>query len=494
MGLFKILGCIAGAAVAVVAAPIVAPAALAAAGTAAAAAGTAAAAGAAAVTGAAAAAGTAVASTAVGSAVISGAAAASSAVAAAGTAAAAAGSAAVSAAAGTAVGGAVISGAAAAGSVVGTAAGAVGLTSVAAATGTTAGAAAVGTIAGSVAVGGCNVVSALDNLSTAKDIARAAESMYNEAKKGYDKSVERTKKVTGVLAKNKADIAGDLLKFNEIFKTIKNPSKFDLTIASDIECKGIDKTVNFADYNPLKLTELSNAVITSYAGGQIAGVALTGCITSTITTAGTGAAMTSLSGAAATNATMAALGGGTISSGGLGMAGGAIMAKGLVFAPALVIGGFILNSKSKKAIEDAKKVYRDCEKSVATMNESNKYMKALLDSMSQMNMNIRDTRSKFTLLLAKIDKIVNVDKHQDASKMSIEEQMVFYAAVGVAKVLELQIKKTYIKDNANTEKLTANDVVSVNEIAKYSYTNKNIVNYKNLPDSTLDNIVKVALQ
>ena len=453
-----------------------------------------AAAGTAAVTGAAAAAGTAVASTAVGGAGISGAAAASSAVAAVGTAAAAAGSAAVSAAAGTAVGGAVVSGAAAVGGAVGSAAGAVGLTSVAAATGTTAGAAAVGTIAGSAAVGGYNVVNALDNLSTAKDIANAAQNMYKDAKTSYDKSVERTKKVIAVLAKNKADIANDLLKFNDIFKTIKNPSKFDLTIASDIECKGIDKTVNFADYNPLKLTELSNTVLTSYAGGQIAGVALTGCITSTITTAGTGTAMTSLYGAAATNATMAALGGGTISSGGLGMAGGAIMAKGLVFAPALVIGGFILNSKSKKAIEDAKKVYRDCEKSVATMNEYNKYMKSLLDSMSQMNMNIRDTRSKFTLLLNKINKIVNVDKHQDASKMSMEEQMVFYAAVGMAKVLELQIKKTYIKDNANAEKLSAKDVVPVNEIAKYSYTNKNIVNYKNLPDSTLDNIVKVALK
>ena len=485
MGFFKILGCIAGAAVAVVAAPIVAPAAIAAAGTAAAAAGTAAAAvgtavatGTAAVTGAAAAAGTA----AVGAATAAGA-----------TVAGAAGAAAT-AAAGTAVGGAVVSGAAAVGGAVGTAAGAVGLTSVAAATGTTAGAAAVGTIASSVAVGGYNAVNALDNMSTAKDIATAAESMYNDAKKNYDKSVERTKKVIAVLAKNKADIANDLLKFNDIFKKIQNPSRFDLKVADDIECKGIDKTVNFAEYNPLKLTELGNAVLTSYAGGQFVGVALTSGITSTITTAGTGAAMSSLSGAAATNATMAALGGGTLSSGGLGMAGGAIMAKGLVFAPALVIGGFILNSKSKKALADAKKVYRECEKSVATMGESSKYMKALLDSMAQMNININATRSKFTLLLSKINKIVNIDKHVDASKMSVEEQMVFYAAVGMAKVLELQIKKTYIKDNANVEKLSAKDVVPVSEIAKYSYTNKNIVNYKNLPDNTLDNIVKVALK
>lgn len=450
MGFFKVLKYVVGGAAAVVAAPIVLPAAAAAAGAVAA--------------GAAAAAGT----------VAAGAAAAGTAV------------------AGSAIGSAAIGAAATAGTAIGSAAGAVGLTSIAAATGTTAGAAAVGTIAGSVAVGGAAGISAKNKIDEAKEIVEEIKKKYEDAKGEYDYCVEKTKKSLESLAKYKKDAAEDLRAFNDIFSKIKNPSRFDYTVSKDVDCSNLEKDIKFKDYNPITLEDFGKAVIKSYAGGQIAGVALGGGIATTITTAGTGTAMSALSGAAATNATMAALGGGTVASGGLGMAGGAIISQGLVFAPALAIGGILLNSKASEALEKAKEAASETDSVITKMNSAKGYMRRLGNAMNAMGKNIKNTRKQFSLLWEKIDKIVNVNKHLDASKMSLDEQIVFFAAVGLAKVLEIQIKKDFIKKGANEDNLTARDVVSNAEIDKCSYKNKTIINYKNLPDKSLDDVLERA--
>ena len=69
--------------------------------------------------------------------------------------------------------------------------------------------------------------------------------------------------------------------------------------------------------------------------------------------ASTGTAIGTLSGVAATNATLAWLGGGSLAAGGFGMAGGMVVLGGLVAGPALAVGGSLLASQAKKALNNA---------------------------------------------------------------------------------------------------------------------------------------------
>lgn len=473
MGLLKKI--LIGAA-AVAAAPVVAP--FVAAG-AAAAAGAVAAAGTAAA-GAAAAAGTAAAG------------AAGAAAAAVGGAAAAAGSAIAGTAAGSAAIGAATTAAATVGTAVGSAAGAVGLTSVAAATGTTAGAAAVGTITASAATGAAAGINAKTKFNKASEIAEHASSKYNVAKKQYDLVVNQTKVVMNKLADSKKKVADACLNFNNIFAKIKNPTRFGEIVVNEKYCEGVNVNLNTEAYG-ISLESFAKNIIKAYSAGNLAGVALTGGITSTITVAGTGTAMSALSGAAATNATMAALGGGTLASGGLGMAGGAIMAKGLVFAPALAIGGLMLSNEASKAIDKAKEYDRKANKVVGKINTSQRYMSKLGNCMSCMNNNITDTLYVYNKVYKQIDKIVFTDKHIDAAKMTKDEIKTFYAAIGLVKVLEVQANKKFIKSNVNIEKLNEDSVVSLQEIINCKYTN-NIVNFKNVEDFDLGRYVNEVLR
>jgi hypothetical protein len=379
------------------------------------------------------------------------------------------------------------------GGAVGTAAGAVGLTSVAAATGTTAGAAAVGTITTSVAVGGAAGINAKGKFDEAEEIRKEAEQRYNAAKDKYDGKLNKTKATMKELAESKELAANDLKNFNEVFKKIKNPTAFGTITISNEYCKGVDTKVDFKAY-PITLKKLSTCILQSAAAGDLAGVALTSGITSTITAAGTGTAMSALSGAAATNATMAALGGGTLASGGLGMAGGAIIAKGLVFAPALAIGGLLLNGKASEAIEKANEINSSANSAVSKMKESGQYLTSLKACMGKMNTNILGTHEKFTSVFDIIHDIVYIKKHIDAEKMTRDEKLAFYAGIGLSKVMEIQLTKTFIKEDSDAENLTSTDVVPVEEIEKCNYADDGMVAFAKLPQVNLSNVVDKVLE
>lgn len=456
MGFFSGLAkCVGAAVVTVVAAPIVIPAAGAAlAGVAAA--GTAAA-------GAAAAAGSAVAGTA---------AAAGSAIAGVATSAAAAGTAAVgsvaTAAAGTVVGEAAIGAAATVGSGIGSAAGAVGLSSVAAATGTTAGAAAVGTIGTSVAVGAQQGVSAKMKIDEAKEIVSDAKYRYKKSKTVFDGKQSEVNKNIQRLADIKKRVADKIIRYNELLEKIENPSRLEMPVINENKRGKNMKEVNYEGY-AVTAKEFANGILKSYAGGQLASIALSGGITSTITAAGTGTAMSALSGAAATNATMAALGGGTLASGGLGMAGGAVIANGLAFAPALAIGGFLLNSKAGDALKEAKRIDRESDKAISQFEKVGLYYQKLSDNLSLMSDNIEETEKLHDKEFAYMKLLITDKKQADANNWSDEDVQHFYASVGLVKVLELQCRQEFTTEDAKVEDFDEKNVVSVNTIKQLKY-------------------------
>lgn len=440
MSFLKFVGCVVGGMAAVVAAPVVLPVAAGAA----AAVGGAVAAGAAAV-------GSAAAGTAIGSAAIS---------------------------AGTAVAGVATTGMAA----VGGAAGLVGLGSVAGLTGTTAGAAAVGTITTSVAVGAQQSLSAKEKIERAESILDEAKARYKSNEDAFNKKQNKVNINLKSLADVKARVAKKLLEMNAYVEKIKNPSRLkDIKVSAD---ERVVKTeMNFNGY-PIPAQDWAKGLTASYASGNILGVALTGCITSTITTAGTGAAISSLSGAAATNATMAALGGGTVASGGLGMAGGAIMAKGLVFAPAFAIGGFMLNSKAKDALDQAHKIDRNVDEAVANFDQIGEYYDVLTQCILAMRKNILTAENIYNTLANRFYALV--DRQADADYWNDADWNLAFAALNLAKVLEAQCIATLEKPS--DKEYDVKSIISLNDVDDLNYK-KDFIKFNGVGTTELINRV-----
>ena len=431
MGFFKVFKYVAAGIAATAAAPVVLGLASAT-GVMAAATGAAAAVGAAA-TGALTAAGTAVASTAVGSAAIS----------------------------------AATTGAAAIGTAVGSAAGAVGLTSVAAATSTTAGAAAVGTISTSVAIGAHQGLSAFEKINKAKEIVNSAKYKYEQADSQFKSSETKINAKLKSMANIKKRVAEKLIEINNIFDKLENKTDLFISNAPITEFDK-DTRINIEGYS-MPVQEWAKGIATAYASGNFLGIALTGGITSTITTAGTGAAMSSLSGAAATNATLAALGGGTLASGGLGMAGGALMAKGLVFAPAFAIGGLLVNNKADEALEKAGEIDSKANEAVNKLKQISDYYALLGSRVSEMQKNILETENIFNRFFPQIQFIV--DKELNVRKWTRDQVYVAFAAFSLSRILEFQCKTNFIKQGTDIETLDKNNIISESDVKKLTYTN-----------------------
>ena len=269
------------------------------------------------------------------------------------------------------------------------------------------------------------------------------------------------------MANVKKRVAEKLTELNNLLEKLENPSRLEIVKVS-ISDFGVDTRINFKGY-AIPVQDWAKGVAASYASGNFLGVALTGGITSTITTAGTGAAMSTLSGAAATNATLAALGGGTIASGGMGMAGGALMAKGLVFAPAFAIGGFLVNNKADEALEKAGEIDNKAKKAVEKLGEISNYYASLGSLVSGMQKNILETENLFNRFFTQMQVVAR--KQLDVELWTEDQVNVAFEAICLSKVLELQCKTNFIKQGAEIEKLDKNDLISESDIKKLAYTN-----------------------
>lgn len=280
----------------------------------------------------------------------------------------------------------------------------------------------------------------------------------------------------------KARVAKKLLEMNAYVEKIKNPSRLkDIKVSAD---ERVVKTeMNFNGY-PIPAQDWAKGLTASYASGNILGVALTGCITSTITTAGTGAAISSLSGAAATNATMAALGGGTLASGGMGMAGGAIMAKGLVFAPAFAIGGFMLNSKAKDALDQAHKIDRNVDEAVANFDQIGEYYVVLTQCVLAMRKNILTAENKYNTLANRFYALV--DRQADADYWNDADWNLAFAALNLAKVLEAQCIATLEKPS--DKEYDVKSIISLNDVDDLNYK-KDFIKFNGVGTTELINRV-----
>lgn len=437
MGFGKFLLGVGGVIGAVVLAPVAIPAAAA---VGAAAAATAATAGAA-VAATAATAGAAVASTAVGSAAIGAATVVGSAAAAAGTAV-----------AGSAVGSAAIGAMAAVGTGVGTAAGAVGLTSVATVVGTSAGAAAVGTIATSTAIGAGTAVSGASKMKEASDILESANQRQMESKEKLNRSEKQVNSQLEQLGKCKVSIWSELDEYIKTCSRIRN-----IPENGAIE---LDGEVHFDELNlaqiqgvTLSMKNILGGSMASLTGGQLAGLATSTGFTS-IATASTGTAIAGLHGAAATNASLAALGGGALNAGGLGMAGGAVVANALAFAPAMAIGGLLINEKGSKSLDNAHDIMKKVRSYAKEVELACTEMGKLKDLCVKMRECLERIEPLFSDHLKWLKDLVAITT--DFKEFDCKQQKNFFITFKIAKILT-DLTCTQLID-ANTNKIETDKV------------------------------------
>lgn len=399
MGIGKMLGGALCAVGAVIAAPVVLPA------LGATAIGTA-------VTGAAAAAGTAITSSAVGMAVGTAGSAVGTAAAAAGTAVAGAATAAGVAVASSVVGTAAMGAAAAVGSGVATAAGAAGL----AVAGSEA---AIGVAVTSAAIGGATTVEGMGKLSEAHKIVKEEQARHaNKQAEALRKEAE-VKKVLNDLGLYKLHVWKELQRFVDLLEKIQNRPN----LTGEIKNETLDLTIE--DLSQIKV--LSITANEALAGGILAagtgafvGAATSGGIISSIGTASTGTAISSLSGAAAQKAAMAALGGGAKAAGGAGISGGLSMMRTLTVTPMLAVSGIMLNSKGKKALEDAEKIKVKVKKDIEKFDEIKSYHLKIESLCRQVQEQLTSLNNMYEQLIGRLEYIVK-EKH-DYRQFSYEER------------------------------------------------------------------------
>lgn len=188
----------------------------------------------------------------------------------------------------------------------------------------------------------------------AKDIIDNARRVFEDAKGTLEVERQRTSRSLDELGQYRLDLwQRQLGRFVVLFRVLKNThltgqaatdgvvASFDGQVLPDMERRISD----------------ARAAMTSVAGGTLSGVAVgagAALGTTTFAAASTGTAIAGLSGAAATNATLAWLGGGSLAAGGFGMAGGMVVLGGLVTAPVLAVGGFMLNKAMQAKLDQAR--------------------------------------------------------------------------------------------------------------------------------------------
>ena len=137
--------------------------------------------------------------------------------------------------------------------------------------------------------------------------------------------------------------------FVDAFSHIKEVDYAGLTFdanlpITEVDTLDIQRTVTEMD-------DLVGPGTAALGAGALAGLATYGSSAGVLGTASAGTAVAGLSGA--TNATLVWLSGGSLVAGGGGIAGAAVLG-GIVAAPLLLVGGFVMKSQAKDALKDAK--------------------------------------------------------------------------------------------------------------------------------------------
>lgn len=241
---------------------------------------------------------------------------------------------------------------------------------------------------------------------------REAGLINEKAKKDYDNVVKRVKEVR---KETEQALASYGIKKVQVYDTsirlfVKQFDRIkgvDLTAikADDALSKQVLSAINIRETN-FKMIDGVKTLISSGGAGAVSGAVAFGAV-GMFASASTGTAISALSGAAATNATLAWLGGGSLAAGGGGMALGTAVLGGLVAIPAIIAGGFVLNAKSKEALENAKANRAKVKQAVAEAEAAISAMNVILSRCNQMQDIIIRLASHLDKLVTQLQNLID---------------------------------------------------------------------------------------
>lgn len=202
----------------------------------------------------------------------------------------------------------------------------------------------------------------------ARELYDRAEDLYDAARAELEAARERTAGLLEELGRVKLEAwERQLGRFAALFPQIKEVNVTGAA-AAEFELKEITPA-ELAEMKQISLSakEVLTGGAAALGTGALVGVASYGGAVM-FAHASTGTAIGALTGAAAKNATLAWFGGGSLAAGGLGMAGGAAVLGGLVAAPVLAVGGFMLSKKAEKNLAEARRNMAEARRAAAEMD------------------------------------------------------------------------------------------------------------------------------
>lgn len=217
------------------------------------------------------------------------------------------------------------------------------------------------------------------DISDAKEIGENAERRYKRKWRELKHTCEETNEIFDELGKLKAEIFQNQIA--HIVKLLKQQKSAGSTL-KDFQSYFDTEDLVQMEKMVQKSLELTSNLTASVAAGAFSGLAVYGSIP-LVATASTGTAIASLSGAAATNATLAWLGGGSLAAGGFGMAGGMAALAGIVAAPALAVGGFMLAGQAEEQLTKAREYRAEVDVEVAMFEQKQEILKALQENAGE---------------------------------------------------------------------------------------------------------------
>lgn len=258
-----------------------------------------------------------------------------------------------------------------------------------------------GAAAAVAAVGVKKGVDAYNDFDKAKEIGRKAERKYDRAKDSLNNARENTKRELVELGEIKVGVFKNQIKHvvdvtnarARLANQGKSYSKLSIKDGfTKDELKQCEKIIAELD-----MADAGSGIVAGLGTGALLSVGAYGAVASGAigAVASTGAAIGGLSGAAATNATLAWLGGGALSAGGFGVAGGMVALGGIVAAPVLAIGGFIMASKAEEAVSDARAYRAEVDKAVADMEFMQSNLSAIVSAKDELANTIRELVNRF---------------------------------------------------------------------------------------------------
>lgn len=245
--------------------------------------------------------------------------------------------------------------------------------------------------------GGYGVKKGLDakeKFDEAKSISSSAQRRY---KKAQDELVDDREATNGMLedfGRYKVEVfMTSIQALVDVLSRVKNASS---------ELSDVSALITTEEMAAIKQKVVEAMEVHHAATGLSAGLATAGGVYAAVGalgTASTGASIAGLSGAAATNATLAWLGGGAVAAGGGGVAVGTAVLGGLVAAPALLIGGLVMDSKAQEQLTAAHEFVAKVESTIAEIDKTRTLMKGYRSNIAELKNVIGEVVLRFEQVL-----------------------------------------------------------------------------------------------